>query len=234
MKINKISHFALLLLIVASYSSCKKKCPVVDPINTNEPISLSLKPDAAKGKDTEIATNAFHADTLVHGTTPYMAAEVWTSGSFSQTQRGLIDFDLSAIPSGAKISKATLVLYADTTEIIHGGGTKANNGHNTTSGSNAWVVKRITSNWDESTVTWISQPTTDNTSIINMPASTSRSETYSVDVTQFITDQLASPSKYYGFMYNLLNESAYRSVVFCTSDHQYSSLHPELNITYTK
>ncbi|HSZ25315.1 MAG TPA: DNRLRE domain-containing protein, partial [Cytophagaceae bacterium] len=184
------------------------------------------------GKNVFIRQNSIGANTSNYASYTYLVVDTWTNGGDTQLTRSLLDFNLSSIPSGVTISKAILVLYADTTDVVYGGETKADNGHSTLSGPNNWLLERITSAWTESAVTWNTQPTIDTS--INVPASVSRSQTYEIDVTNFIKDEIANPTLYYGFMLKLSNESPYRSLIFCSSRHQYSTLSPALKITYMK
>ncbi|HSZ24371.1 MAG TPA: DNRLRE domain-containing protein [Cytophagaceae bacterium] len=229
-----------LFIVLSSFLiiSCRKKeSPLPTETSgsngTSTPVSVILKPNASVGKDVFIRQNSYGANTSNYASYPNLVVDAWTNGN-TQLTRSLLDFDLTSIPSGASISKVMLVLYADTTNLLYGGETKADIGHNSLSGPNNWLLERITSSWTKSTVTWDTQPTTDASTAINLAASISSSQTYEIDVTQFIKDEIANPTLYYGFMLKLSNENPYRSIVFCSSRHQYSALYPELQVTYTK
>lgn len=62
-------------------------------------------------------------------------------GEFSSRYYGLVKFDLSEIPNDATITTARLTLY-----LKSGGGTKI-------------IFQRVTSDWEESDVTWNNKPT---------------------------------------------------------------------------
>ena len=65
---------------------------------------------------------------------------------------GLIQFDLSALPAGAMVSSATLSLFH---------GSNGNNG-------SQYDIFRVTSAWDESTVTFDTAPTFDPTAVSSL------------------------------------------------------------------
>ena len=48
-----------------------------------------------------------------------------------------------------------------------------------------------------------------------------------------IEDMVANPLESHGFMYRLQNEDHYRAMIFASSDHEDSDLHPKLEIEYT-
>lgn len=146
-------------------------------------------------------------------------------------ERAYIDFDLSSIPTGANILYAELKLYADT--IIKVGGYT---GHSTTSNgsyiTNAWVVEKITSPWEENTITWFNIPSTDVTSRIDLAPATLFSQTYTINVTAQIAKQFRYRGSSYGFLIKLKEENETRKISFCSSDYAYPKLRPELTVVY--
>lgn len=232
---------SILLVSCRLGTTCCEPTPVPIPVANNTTtitstgpgvFRLKIKPDSTTGKDTYV-TMGVYGDNNNYTLTGYFSAEAWTYSGGDQVFRALIDFDLSAVPAGASISKATMTLYADTTTAYFGSASLPT-GHSNLTGSNDWIVRRINSAWNDNTVTWNTQPATDNSHVINMPASTSRDQKYDVDVTAFIKDQVANPSLYHGFMMSLSNESKYRCIIFYSSRCIYPAFYPELNITYTK
>jgi hypothetical protein len=154
----------------------------------------------------------------------------WTFSGNYGAARTFMNFDLSSIPKDAKILTAELKLYADTTNNYN-----LSRGHNSLTGSNEWKIKRVTGDWTENTLTWDNRPETDEVGVINMPESTSGDETYVVDISDFLNDQLQHPDKYYGIMFQLRTESIYRVIAFCSKEHPYAAtLKPTLKLTYLK
>jgi len=225
MKKTIYSLSVIAAFLVVNLSSCKKK-------DTPAPIpssyTVSLQP-GAEGLDAVV--NALNPTTN-YGNTAFEAIEAWTQGGSNRIQRSLIDFDYSTIPAGATITSAKLTLYADTTYNYSAGSVPP--GHSQLSGSNAWQLSRVTSAWNEQTVTWNTMPTIDAATTLSLPASTSASESYTIDVTTFVKAEVANPTTYYGFLMNLVTETPYRSVYFYSSDDSHTALHPTMVIEYTK
>ena len=95
-------------------------------------------------------------------------------------------------------------------------------------------MQRVAGPWDESTVTWNTQPTVTTTDEKNIPVSTAQfSWNISIDVTDFVTGYVAGTYPNYGFLLRLDEEVNYRSTLFASSDYTADSLlWPELVIIY--
>ncbi|MFA4853644.1 MAG: DNRLRE domain-containing protein [Bacteroidales bacterium] len=185
--------------------------------------TIVLQPGETTSKDASIWD---YAPTTNYGTHPDFAASAWTWSGTPTIGRSLIDFDLSAIPSNATIISATLSLYyhysTNTT------------GHSTLSGSNACWLKRITSSWDEMTVTWNNQPSTTTQNEVVLPASINDTMDYpNIDVTNLISDIYNNPSTGYGMMLMLQTEQYYRSLLFASSGETDPAKRPKLTVTYS-
>lgn len=190
--------------------------------------TVTLRPDAQKGKDANIT---YYAGSPNEANTNYgndfrLNPIVWTISGDPIIKRVLIEFDLSLIPYNAVITNANLSLYYDTTFIsppvdVH-------------SGANAMWIERITSPWDENTVTWNNQPSTTSVNSVSIAASSSGTQDYlDMDVTNLILDMNSSRTDNYGFMLKLQTEQKYRNVVLSSSDHADRNLHPKLVVSYT-
>lgn len=186
--------------------------------------TLVLQP-GAEGKDALLSSTF---PTANFATRSYMHARAWTAGSELNLEKSIIQFDYSAIPAGAVITKATVTFFADTT--INTGSI----GHSQLSGPNDWTLKRVTQSWDEFMVTWNTQPATDPIHVIQCAASTSASQAYVLDVTSWVIDGIANPTVYYGFLMEINSNEYYRAINFCSSDHIYPSLRPKMVIEYTR
>lgn len=187
--------------------------------------TITLQPGATSGKDAMIWTNNPNTN---YGTTRDFKAMAWTWSGAPGVRRSLIDFDLSGVPAGAQIVDARLSLYFNP----NSGDVPFTGGHSSLSGSNASVLQRITSQWDESTVTWNNQPATTTQNEVQLPQSTSPTQDYlDIDVTAMVEDMIADPSSG-GFMIRLQTEQHFRVLLFASSDDLNAALHPKLEITY--
>jgi hypothetical protein len=186
--------------------------------------TLTLQPDGTTGKDAYLhSINASQN----YGTIAEMNALAWTVSGSPVTTRGIIQFDLTTIPSGSVINSATLYLYHNPTS------SNANAQHQSSSGSNEGVVKRIITSWDESTVTWNTQPNVTDVNQVTIPQSSSPTQDYTLDVTALVQDMVNNPATSYGFQIRLVTESYYRSLIFASSDHTDPTNHPKLVVNYT-
>lgn len=182
-------------------------------------VTLNLRPDPSQGKDALI--NSQTASTN-EGTTGDLACWSWTNNGVTNA-RSLLQFNLTSIPQNAKILSAKLNLYCNTTSAI----TQLHYG------PNAANLKRITSSWEENTVTWQNQPSTSSVSQVLLMASTTNNQDYlNIDLTDFVTSWVADPSLNYGVMLQLQTEATYRSVILASSDHADSTKRPLLTIVY--
>jgi len=109
------------------------------PLTYTAPVTITLQPDSAAGKDTFVFTDF---PTNNYGTNNALYAGVETPST--DITRSFIEFDLSGIPSTSVVNYARLYLY------YWGDGPAATAGD--------VGVYRITQNWDEATVTWDDQP----------------------------------------------------------------------------
>lgn len=190
----------------------------------NGQTTIILQPNGSNGKDAYVDSRYNNNN---YGSHVDFAAMSWTNGGVPSDARSLIDFDFSSIPAGATINSASLSLYSYNSP--------ANGSHSTLSGSNESVLLRITSSWDENTVTWNSQPSTTTQNQVILPESTSPIQNYlNIDVTILIEDMLNDPANSHGFLLKLINEEYYRSMIFASSDNNDLTLHPKLEITYTE
>jgi hypothetical protein len=108
-----------------------------------------------------------------------------------------------------------------------------NGEHFKSPGSNQSRLYRITSPWLEN-VNWLTQPTTDTFFSAFLPADTNVHQDYITDVTKLVQDRIDNPTKNYGFMLKLEDETIYKCLLFATSNHPDASLHPKLVIYYSE
>jgi hypothetical protein len=96
------------------------------------------------------------------GTEQELDAIAWTDGGTPFVSRSVLDFNWDTIPPGVIITSASLSLYGDSNTGNH-------EGDSSLSGPNNWLIQRVTSSWNGSTVSWNTQPTTDTTDQVHMP-----------------------------------------------------------------
>ena len=186
-------------------------------IKANAQTTIVLQPGPIEGKDAFLHGLASESDNNF-GSNAQLPADAWTFGGDAGIIRSIMEFDLSSIPAGAVINGAYLSLYSWDSS----GGLGQ---HSTQSGSNDSWVQRITSSWDELTVTWNTPPSVDVINQVALPASTSSTQDYlDIDVSTLVQDMVDNPSTSFGFMLRLQDETYYRRMNFASSD-----LHCTLN-----
>lgn len=189
---------------------------------------MTFKPNACRGKDTRIQTvsgSPVYANTN-YGSTDQLVSAAWTFSGSVGYLRSLIDFtDLQSIPQGTTVAYAYLSLYGVPSSAAISLGSY---------GSNACYVQRVTSSWDESTVTWNNQPTITTASQVTLPGSGGVQWNYNVidlNITTLLQDIInLPPAQRYGFCIRLQTESYYSSMLFASSDNADATKHPKLRI----
>jgi hypothetical protein len=154
----------------------------------------------------------------------------WTEQGTPYTTMVYFAFDYATIPSTATIQSATITLYADTTSNFHPS-TSIPKGHSQLSYSNEWLLSKVLSPWQENTLTWNNKPAVDVGSTIQLPASSSNAQAYTIDVSQFVKNEFASGNSY-GFRMEVKNKIPYNCIVFYSSDGPYPTLRPKIEIAY--
>ena len=157
----------------------------------------------------------------------YIAA--WTSSGQATKARAYLKFNLSSIPSNAEISDAKLKTYwhnlsTSGSSGYHGGGNTYRRNQSST------YLKRVTTNWTESGITWVNQPYSTTTHQISITAPSSFTSNFTVTVTQLIKDMINNGN--HGFLWQLQSEQYYRSVNLASSENRYTSRRPVLEVTY--
>lgn len=186
------------------------------------------KPDGICGKDALIGNCVpCGYDNTNFGDAEEFNALAWTNGGAISNHRSLIQFDFTSIPPGSIVASATLHLFYNPTS------SNASGFHSNLSGSNDSYIMKITSPWDEHTVTWNNQPSVTSVNEAYLSTSISNTQDYLVNVTAIVQDFIDNPSQNYGMMIKLATESYYRCLLFATSDHPNSQLHPEIEVRYS-
>lgn len=187
-----------------------------------------LQPDANAGNDASLGYHDnYNTATQNYGGDIYLKAFCIPGAQGGQnTNRGVLSFDLTAIPTTSIVQQADLYLYA--TGYIN----SLLPGH---FGNNASTIERITSPWTENTVTWNTAPTTTTLGAAALSQSTNASQDYIIDVTTMTQYQVANPSLNYGFLLklNVENPSAQAGLLFFSSDDANALTRPKLCVTYS-
>ncbi|MDI1354159.1 MAG: DNRLRE domain-containing protein [bacterium] len=140
------------------------------------------------------------------------------------TNRALIDFNLSIIPANATLISANINLYAL-------GPYGSLSGH---VGANSSYLQRINQSWSEYVATWNNQPTSLTLNQVILNQSTSSTQDYlNINVTPLVQDMLNNPATSFGFKLGLVNESVTNVLLFASRDHSNPALRPNLVVTYS-
>ena len=221
------------LILTISVSDCHKKNPletsaivIINIINVQEGyagehLELHLQPDGDSGKDavfSEIVPDNNYANSEdIH-------LYAWTHSGAYTANRVVLDFDLSSIPPGSIIDSAYLFLFFNHTSAY-------GDEH---LGETGFFIERITSDWDESTITWNTQPTPTTVNRVGVDGATQPYQSFpDIDITALIQDYTSDPDNSYGIFLKLMNESPYKILLLASSDHQNESIRPKLDVYYT-
>jgi gliding motility-associated-like protein len=182
---------------------------------------VTFQPDSVCGQDALVTS--LWPNTNSGASTDFIAC-AWTNQGNPSNIRALLNFDFATIPAGATVISATL-------ELFHYASPN-NTGHSNLSGPAICYLERIVTPWTENSVTWNTQPATTSINALTLPAPTSNTQNYSINVISIVQDILANPTGSFGFMLRQQNESYYRSLLFASSDVSTSALRPKLTIIY--
>jgi len=207
----------LFLAIVLSVSIFRLNAQSIDSC-------VVFQPAFEEGIDAEIfSCSSYGYDTLNFGSINDICATAWTKGGDTSIIRSLLFFNINFLPSGYTVLSAKLSLYHNPTS--------SEGQHSSMSGPNKSLIQRIITPWQEDYVTWNTQPQTTTQNQVLVSASTSSTQNFiDIDVTQLVVDMMNNPTASYGFMIKLQDENYYRKLVFASSDHSDSALHPKLEV----
>ncbi|MGL4630335.1 MAG: DNRLRE domain-containing protein [Leadbetterella sp.] len=195
--------------------------------------TLYIKNESINGKDATIR-NLGHIsgqglnDNL--GNDFDLNSNSWTWSGSPGNHRNFIDFNLRSIPSSSAITSSSIKLYNSGTSFNH------KSMLNQSSNPNSLNINRVTSAWQEGTVTWNNQPSISTQNVVTSGHITYAEASRSIQISNLVSDYVKNPSVSYGFsMINTreMNESRYyNGKVFASSDYLDSKLHPELVVSY--
>ena len=188
-------------------------------------VTLTLQPGITDGKDADVSS---YVPTANAGNGTSMNPWGWTQGGVLNVKRSFVGFDLSTIPTNAIIDSAYFSLYFSQTFLDTYPGFVT--GH---VGENSLFIKRITSAWTESGITWDTQPTTSDINQLLIPAATNERQNYlKINVRNLIADMTLNPTTSHGFMIRHQAEDPYKVTVLTTSEDPTPSIRPKLQVYY--
>ena len=195
-----------LLVSVSSFAQTQDSLVLQPgPMDGKDAIVWSITPDSTWGWNQEATLTA------------------WTYGGDPSYKRFYIEFDYSSIPAGAIIDSAYLFYHNNPSAPSHSG---------LHSGSNTFWVRRVTSSWDEDSISWNNAPSDTTQNQVQVGASTSNTMDYKIDVKNLVEDQLQYGN--HGFFMRLVTEATWRAVVCASSNAADSPNHPAIKIYYTE
>ncbi len=219
-------------LIDSNFSPCggyvdfgliNKQCVEKTPAGNHEFNLFSTQVgEITSGVPTEVVIDATEDSwvnqALMYADTNYGSdTSLYSQQRTSQARRALIQFGLSAIPSGSVINSATLEMYATSA-----------------TGSNTIELHRITSSWSEGSVTWESQPSFDSSATSTLSGINSTG--WKVwDVKSLIEGYLSGTFTNCGFLLKSQTETGAQliSTTFASRENSNTSQRPVLRINYT-
>ena len=187
-------------------------------------ITLTLQPGLTDGNDADV--NSYVPNNNYENATS-MNTWGWTQGGILNVKRYFVGFDLSLIPTNAIVDSAYFSLYFSQTYLDT---YPITTGH---VGENSLFIKRITSAWTESGITWNAQPTTSDVNQLLIPVATTERQNYlRINVRNLVADMTLNPTTSHGFMIRHQTEDPYRSTVLTTSEDSTPSIRPKLQVYY--
>ncbi len=155
---------------------------------------------------------------------------VWsiTNNNVPDTAHSFLKFDYSSVPSGITVNSAVLTLYADTSQVEVG-----QKGYTVLSGPNNWFIAPVATTWQATTINWNNAPGYYSANTINVPASASPFQTYTIDLTSLVKNELSQGPANFGIIMELVTESKWRGLAFYSPEGP-AGLRPTLVITYQK
>lgn len=239
------------ILFLGLFATCAKlKCP--EPVDSTQTKFVSITPDQIPPTDTTtispsdtdfitritiqsdtmtedaIVVNIINGQNVNYGNDQKLYTSAWTYSGEEVSITGFLKFNYSFLHAGKPVKKAIMTLYADT-GYFWPGSPSPYYGH-FSDGILGLSIRKVNSNWSESTITYLNKPTTTNVNMVSCPAPTSSYQNYEIDVTKIVNDQLSSQNN--GFEIALSTFIYYNRIAFFSSEYVDKSLKPKLDIEY--
>lgn len=202
---------------------------------------LIMQPGPDDGQDCLVAyretDNGYYAGEN-HILNPDVTAIRWTYAADNAgegTNRTYLKFEeLSNISDDAEILEAKLSLFGVSSGVAAPlGNSFYPSSPYEVSGSNAAWLKRVLSDWSESSITWNNKPATTDEDQATIPPSNTQwnFDAPNVDVTDMVK-VMVNDKKNYGFCLQLKTEEIYRSILFGSSESSDVEKRPKLVVKY--
>ncbi len=252
-----IKHFLALSILTIAFASCQKEAtdkastlqsiqngtnkssasavqaqenPTFTMVNNGDgTYTATLQPDENNGQDVHVykSTSDPSVANQNFNTVPELDISAWTYNGSPIYLRVYLRFDdLVKIPSTAQVLSATFYLYGLSSSLVSPQGNY---------GDNRSVIEPVNGPWDESTLTWNTQPPAKpEWGKVTLPASTSQWN-YNValtDVKGMVSRAIKFPDKNYGVRIKLVTEQYYRNLIFGASESTDPTKRPKLVVTY--
>lgn len=183
--------------------------------------TISLQPGGENGKDALFGSIVPDNN---YGTSENIHLYAWTQNGITNVNRAAIEFDLSSIPAEANIDSARLSLYFNTTSAY-------GDQHE---GKTGFIIQRITSRWEESSVTWRTQPSISTENQVLVDGAIMPTQDFpDIDVTPLIGDYIHDRENSHGLLLKFQNEKPFRMALLASSNHPTDHLRPKLEVHYT-
>ena len=211
-----------------TYADTTKRPELVITYSLPQTTCVNIYMDNVHGSNVNICGLPQLANSSLFGPggTDMLKAEAWTASGAPMTTRALMEFYVSnEIPTNAIINSANLYLFSDTVDSFHF--------HSQLSGPNDAYLKRVDDNFDMTTVTWNTAPTAYSTNSVFLPASTSDTQHYIVNVTQLLNDSRTNSDTKFALLFGLNNENYYRKLQFLPGNTIYIDKRPYLKVCYS-
>ncbi len=240
MKLLPALVFVTIWTTINSFSCEKSENPSED-LPKYDGKELVFQPGPADGQDCLVAYrdgDGDHYASSSHSGNPDFTAIRWTyagADAGEGTNRSYIKFvGLSEIPANADIVYAKLSLYGASTGVAAPLGNSYYPGspYASSGGNGAWL-KRVLSDWNDSTITWNNKPQTSDEYQASVAPSTSQwnYNATDIDVTNMVREMVKRKENY-GFCMQLKEEEIYRSILFSSSEASEESKRPKLVVQY--
>ena len=190
-------------------------CGIIEP---NDIKTLTIKPDGAAGKDAQVASGY---PTMNYGDSNPLQVGASTLSGWDGIVRSYLQFNLSSIPSDASVVVAALWLTHE--------------GESDAPASVTICAHKVTGSWNESTITWNNQPTSDPTceSTITIPAG-DPGGWRKWFIRELVQGWIDGSIPNYGVVLKQTDESTITTwKYFRSSDFPSTSTRPKLEVQYT-
>lgn len=139
---------------------------------------------------------------------------------------------LDSIPQNAIILQALLILHTPSSNYLFPTGNTSYHG-STDTVTNAAIIRRPVSAWNERNISWLNQPALDTTDEVNIPESDMQWNWISTnDVTKIVQYEVTNRENF-GFGMVSQIENSIHMMLFNNSETKKERIRPEIHVRYT-